>query len=643
MHGDEGTNYEDFMMSDEEDVEMSDMGFESDDDESMPKPEEKKNESKPIATPEDRQQEVNNELERLYQHGNSHLDNQNFEAARGAFMEIYSIASKLDDNAFLIWALRSLNELMLSCSVELRYNGISPALRSNILSSCTLISDFLIKKSTQIDETLLLKMLWESMTELFPSINVEILFESPKEKNNRPLIDRMQLQLDAIALFKNVIMIPKEIKSLLQTKNLVAKLWFNYFTTMKVDLSTSNFLENGVYNAFELDATKNAHISYTVLESLSTLLEVNCMEFLRTGEIEEHTQFQKHVNQLYSLTSASIFLSQKSDLMVLLNFSKAILCLLNGDRQNDNIVVTKFFTRIRESKDCFLKALKSFEEMGNNEKKFASLFHQIIIAGFIITSIILLKGHDNDKIDPFDFEQVRILACSPTVQKLHSIAEDFASLNLRKLYTSVQRVPEIAHTLHILISNLYRVAQWIILWERIAPVYSCISISDVREKLRIADSIDMTRDDLLTILMMSIMKGKAIVFFKLDLINDLIYFGEDYKVQLTTHPKENFRSQEVDTQNKDGPCEDEYSSAKLSDLEYANNVGMYVVPQKPKQNTIDSFFDGLKKARENVDNVPRDEDVGMVFNEFQPSNVAFSNKYNDLVELVASRLRSSAT
>lgn len=310
------------------------------------------------------------------------------------------------------------------------------------------------------------------------------------------------------------------------------------------------------------------------LESVSMLLQYYILEYMNTARINNRRLFKKCIDFFEMLISKSLTFSQESGLMVIIYTSK-IVFILDSDSENDlSFALMRYYDRKEELKNMFLYILKHLEEMGKlRERDITSLFHKFILSGFIFTSMIL-EAISTDKINPFGFEQVKIALGSPIVNVLEDVYRCFAQLELRQLNASISLIPELSVVLSGIIQDIYYLAQTLKLWRKIARLYSCISISDVISMLQISDDNEMTRDDLLTILMRSIMKNRSVVYFKLDLTSDLVYFGDENKVMLPRCSKEEFR---LMISPKD---EETTEKARLIDFEYVNDVAIYNNPTR---------------------------------------------------------------
>ena len=366
------------------------------------------------------------------------------------------------------------------------------------------------------------------------------------------------------------------------------------------------------------------------LESVSMLLQYYILEYMNTARINNRRLFKKCIDFFEMLISKSLTFSQESGLMVIIYTSK-IVFILDSDSENDlSFALMRYYDRKEELKNMFLYILKHLEEMGKlRERDITSLFHKFILSGFIFTSMIL-EAIRTDKINPFGFEQVKIALGSPIVNVLEDVYRCFAQLELRQLNASISLIPELSVVLSGIIQDIYYLAQTLKLWRKIARLYSCISISDIISMLQISDDNEMTRDDLLTILMRSIMKNRSVVYFKLDLTSDLVYFGDENKVMLPRCSKEEFR---LMISPKD---EETTEKARLIDFEYVNDVAIYNNPTRIRTKSSKEFFNTLRKSRETV-KLPR---VNNQSNEdtFLPSYMKFSNKYLELCKLASNNL-----
>lgn len=221
----------------------------------------------------------------------------------------------------------------------------------------------------------------------------------------------------------------------------------------------------------------------------------------------------------------------------------------------------------------FWSSLKHVEEIGGPQN-FNSRLEEFILCGFIFSSMILYR--ENGEVNPFDLEQVKVGREMEMVQILQDCYSNFVQLKLSQLGVSINRLPiGVLTLLDVLVNEIYQVAQIAKLWESLAPLFSCISLQDLQKELQVTEA-PVTRDYVLTILMTSIMKDRAAVYYKLDLKRDLVYFGNENKVPLSLCAKQ---------------------SLTLDELERSNDIGMWHSTRKLKHKEANAFFQELQRQR----------------------------------------------
>ncbi|CCD26178.2 Rri2p NDAI_0G04010 [Naumovozyma dairenensis CBS 421] len=619
-------DYDDFMMSDDESMNIDDIAFESD---------EGQQEHHTVGSSKETETtRYFPNIEYAYNTGLAFLDDREFEKAREQFIDVYKTVIDIlpDDKEPVIiqFGFQALNQI-ISCWInEIPYNGMSGQIVSEIIRTCECLCDFIAVNNDDHDTNNLAKNLGNTFTTLFYSNSRIFLFDLGSLDCSAVKL-RMELQSAIVSIFLNSSCLHKKFVPLLQVKGRVSSIWYDCLTT-------------GYYSESDLSSLRSIRVidneteKYTEdlkIEITTVILQCYILEFLKAGDIKEAGYFKESISILDKLASKSLSVSQTPEVMLILHFSQGIMLLMTKRPDINSSIQTSVFWRMREAREAFLRSLKHLEELGRNQDKTPHLFHDIILAGFTFTSMILLKV-GKEELDPFEFEQVRILGNQDIIDNIQLIYVNFMNLDLMGLFNSLNCMKEINFILHHLVSDIYELAQSLVLWTKIAVVYSCISIPDLENKLKLNEYKVPTRDDILTLLMQSILKGEAMVFYKLDLRKDLVYFGAMYKKQLTMYGKESFR---LMNQNKRKPAEAKEceSLASLSDFEYANNVGLFTVPRKlTKKSNITEFFEALKEARENI--IYIDNAQHKSFNKLYPKDMKFTDKYMNLVDLMAPRI-----
>lgn len=642
---DEDNNYDDFMLSDDEGMESIEMEEETDDEDkqNIEINEDNSQDDQDRGAARHKQHEqgtfekhdrVEDICERIFEQGQALKEDERYKEARDLFLKIYykeEFSSDESIERLMTWKFKSLIEILRLRALQLYFqkNGAQD-LVLQILEDTATMSVFLQRVDFQIDGNIF-ELLSDTFEVLAPKWERVFLFDIEKVDREN-MICKIEFQKNFMDQFQWILRKPgkdcklQNLQRIIRKKIFIAVVWYQRLTM-------GNVFTPEISSQIEILVKDNECSSFEEnndLESVSMLLQYYILEYMNTAQINNRRLFKKCIDFFEMLISKSLTFSQESGLMVIIYTSK-IVFILDSDSENDlSFALMRYYDRKEELKNMFLYILKHLEEMGKlRERDITSLFHKFILSGFIFTSMIL-EAISTDKINPFGFEQVKIALGSSIVNVLEDVYRCFAQLELRQLNASISLIPELSVVLSGIIQDIYYLAQTLKLWRKIARLYSCISISDIISMLQISDDNEMTRDDLLTILMRSIMKNRSVVYFKLDLTSDLVYFGDENKVMLPRCSKEEFR---LMISPKD---EETTEKARLIDFEYVNDVAIYNNPTRIRTKSSKEFFNTLRKSRETV-KLPR---VSNQSNEdtFLPSYMKFSNKYLELCKLASNNL-----
>ncbi|CCF57157.1 hypothetical protein KAFR_0C01640 [Kazachstania africana CBS 2517] len=408
------------------------------------------------------------------------------------------------------------------------------------------------------------------------------------------------------------------LQNLLQSRMYQLKIFEIYIKKDVVDEENYKALQEEFHTLKKDNNAENSSTTYKLcnkimLDEVSVLLQCCIIEFLNTGAISDKTNFRIYIEWLESTINCSLALQQQSKLILLLNFGVAILHIVleedddddedDYDIENGSVDLINHTERFRLCCNSLLKCLKSLEEIGGRNKGHSferlPLFYEVILTGYVLTSMILISV-DRDNINPFGYEQMKILNDQPIMLQLKGIYQNFIDLNLQDLYHSIQKISKVTDILSGIVNRIYHICQSLKLWTKIAPIYSSISINDIRSKLQVNPSLKVSRDDVLKLLMVSIMKDKAAVYFKIDFTKDIVLFGDEYKAPLSLYPKEVFNlepnlsptSEKGEKSLNDTEC--------LTNLEYAADINLFTTRYRLRNLESNEFFDQLKCIRENA-------------------------------------------
>lgn len=514
---DEEENYDDFMMSDDDGVVEMEDELGSEDYEAVGSKFSTRNEES---------------LEDLYELGVYHEEEQDWAKAGFTLRRILDITKSDSSEDSLYWRHRSLLQLLHLWASRMHYNDLPPV--EEVMPVC---KELVKRFGVQDDEGI-----W---SEMFATPR-GFLFDDEFE----PLaLARIELELKCIE--------PLMVNRTMQMRENVLQIWRNRLRSEKIGENRIAFLES---HCFE-DTRDDVELDSLRVEIVSVVLQCYIHEFMSTGYITSVAGFSQFLNQIESHANRSLAVSQTLGIMMQLPIAQSIEQIIQET------------TNTKRLQTLFWSSLRQLEEIGG-PSKFNSRLEEFILCGFIFCSMIMYR--ENGKVNPFDLEQVKIVREMRMVQILQGCYASFVELNLPELGASVTKLPiTVLKLLDVLVKRIHQVAQVAKLWESLAPLFSCISIQDLQKELQVG-TVPVTRDYVLRVLMKSIMKDRAAVYYKLDLKQDLVYFGNENKVPLSLCAKQ---------------------SLSLAELERSNDIGLWHSTRKLKHTKTNAFFQDLQRQR----------------------------------------------
>ncbi|CUS22807.1 LAQU0S07e00540g1_1 [Lachancea quebecensis] len=326
-----------------------------------------------------------------------------------------------------------------------------------------------------------------------------------------------------------------------------------------------------------------AAISGSRLDSLEFLIAMHVQHFLANPQGLDVPQLQSLVTRSSALLQKS--LTEPLRLLSLLSFCEAIIALNNYCSPHDHA------KRLSECQTAFWNCYKHLEELGDHSR-----FRDLTLCAFILSSMLLTgqAANAHQAITPFELEQIKVIESTPLVQDLKQIYADFVGYNLSGFANSLRNIQRFHLQLAGLIDAIIHLLQTRMLWNRVARLYSCISLVDIRAQLQIGDCTPLSRNDLLTILMKSIMNDTAQVYFKLDLTHDLVYFGKENRRPLCPLSKHLYLSTKSDAATRTLN-----TASSPSFKEWVDNIGVFETkPRRLKDMSAVQFVHELQQSRE---------------------------------------------
>lgn len=571
---DEDGNYEDFMASDDESLQME---FESDEDEEMlGKTQENVNiqlgnevvnngndnsgSLVPDLEPGRNIRNPETELIQLILSGESLMNNGKWDEARCQFsviIELQKANAKPHSlaNLFPIWM-----NLMNCWSRNLHYNTneIDDKL---LFADCHQFADFIYWRLQETTEHKLpeneLLQLQQLINNILPVLTRQYMFEI-NEINLLELQKKVRLQLNLCQELENLKNVNYQIHDLLIFKRDVGRQWERIITISMtpesgahnicnlIDLTLFENLVKGLLNAFNSGIIKNKSFEQNlIIRQLGVLFQLYILAYSiepSSNLLQKYdllmTQLLAHFGQ-YS--NELLILSQDSSLMLLFHLSFSIQTLISNS-END----LEQWAWIETCRHHFLSTLQQVERIGSYDHSTSSEYYQFVFIGFILTSIfIILADYDNDnKIDleqnkilnPFEYEQIKLIGKNETyrtvIVTLQKFYERLMKLDLCNAYREIRIIlhghVRLLNQFELLNKESFNKAMKLKFRYKVIPVYDRISISDLQQLLNY-DALGthaLTRDDLITLLMeLELDNNKNIstpqvASFKIDFVKD---------------------------------------------------------------------------------------------------------------------------
>lgn len=592
-------NYDEFMYSEDEDMGTDgELAFESD------------NDSDTYITEQDVSVKTY-DFQENFDSINALLDQGEYESAKGQLALLY-------DNPDYSFSEKINAEIMVIKLLSFNYQLYPGEDRTSLFwkEGCKALQN-IIKLHLYISETQVTTLL-QNIDDLLlggkSPMNISLIFSISEDireslKTSGLLESSTTISLDDIITNSEQYEIPwvKTLQKLIEFKRLhmiFVKCSYHYQI-----IETENIVELQELISILSQSTEKRD-AILLVRALELILQGFLSNFLVKGASNHETyrkQFESNIHHLQTIVADSLSLQQDSKLMLIMHLCSGINYLPRCERYDEeegdefdnqdvgSKTLTNFVDRISNCRNEFLTALNKLDEIGLAfNRDFLPGIYKLILSVFVMTSMILVKLQKVN-IDPFNFEQVQIHNKSPFFCLLRSIYDNWVEIDIEKLFNDLCELDHFLKiTLQYFIDKILQLSQTMKLWFHIAPNYNCLSIKDLSEQLTYHTEYKVTRDEVLTILMRSIMRGKAIVYYKIDFINDLIYFGDENKRPLTR--KMTMLSNSYQPWSKQANVSE--LSEEYMNLEYANDVSVFNIETKHiAANSANSFFDQMKQSR----------------------------------------------
>lgn len=313
------------------------------------------------------------------------------------------------------------------------------------------------------------------------------------------------------------------------------------------------------------------------LETYFVLMQLHLRQFVEENVVDIKSLVAV-TSEIGRFMSGSLSVSQIPTITSVYHFARFLVFWKGSEHHDEAQVLSK-------CEDELILCFQDLETIGGREGH-GLMLSQLCLVGIVLCHLLL---SDEDKVAPFELEQIKVLESNELVISLRELYQQFLKMDLFALEDCLSRLkPSYSPWYDPMVTQLISLCQSNKLWKQIAPTYSCISLQDLISKLKTeTTSVSMDRDRLLTLLMKSIAKDTAAVYYKLDLVEDYIYFGDEFQVPL--------RSEEYDIANPS--TTQRTGSEVLRKDEWLCNVSNWHKAKIPRKPSAMQFMDAMKAAR----------------------------------------------
>ncbi|QEU58547.1 Rri2 [Kluyveromyces lactis] len=483
---------------------------------------------------------VEKQCESWYDTGKAFKNDDQFEEARKWFMKCH---------ASPMWWFKSLKQIIKS--------DFSQGLRvdERLREMFELVST---KKEMIGEESYIYGSVKRLINRIVPDLNSHLLFTERLRQSSIDVSTLMERQSYLDILEKSVADMDQELRDLVTIRKIVYCVWIHVLRWEQIPKETLEELHENIN-----------------LETYFILLQLHVRTFV-DEDIVHLIELVKVVDEMGRFMTNSLSVSQIPTVTSVYHFAKFLTLWKSTDHYNQSQMLSKCEGELTS---CF----QDLEAIGGSERD-GLMLTRLSLMGIVFCHLLL---NDKTKLVPFELEQIKVLEADELVVLLQELYQCWLDMDIYALEQCLLQLEDFySPWYNVMIEKIIALCQSNKLWKRIAPTYSCIALQDLMAKLETGNTITMNRDQLLTLLMKSIAKDTADVYYKLDLVEDYVYFGEEYFVPL--------RSEELNIVN---PLSQQMGSEIIGKDEWLCNVSNWHKQKVPKKLSAIEFMDYMKAAR----------------------------------------------
>lgn len=571
-------NYEDFMVSEDESLQME---FESEEDEKMQDNEiniEREDAKIQNTNSNNRvidvihkvgldlkSDDLQSKLNQLIISAEELMNNGKWDEARYQYSTLIRITKSDSTNSDSLVDLFPFWINLMNCWSRNLYYNTNEINTEILFDDCHQFADYIYERSQQNGNHSFDKLpeieitqLQQLINNILPIMTKKYMFEI-NEINLTQLQERVRLQLSLCQELEKLTNVNKHIKDLINFKKNVGRQWERIIAlgskvsniSNLIDLILFDDLIKSLLEDFNCGIIKDKSFEQDfMIRKLGILFQMYILIYSMGPNSETLMEYNISMIQIFEKfeqdSERLLILSQDSSLMLLFHLSFSIQ-ILTLNSSNDQWVWMDSLRR------HLLSALQQVERIGSSyDHPTTNEYHQFIFIGFILTSIFLILGNygdnsnsksnnggteslDQNKIlNPFDYEQIKLIGKNKSYEmlicKLQTFYHRVMDLKLCEAYNEIQSIiygdTRLLNQFIIINKEIFNRANKLKFLYKIIPVYERTSISDLQVLLDY-DGM-MSRDKLITLLMELRLENNTMASFKIDFVEDhVLLFNAD--------------------------------------------------------------------------------------------------------------------
>lgn len=430
---------------------------------------------------------------------------------KDARLHIYSLIEQQPYDSIL-WFL------ILKCWSQEMQNGVNNGIGIDNHHLLCDIEQFVTLIQRNDSENVKANDIKDTVQSLLPVLHKHFMFTVTNTNMNMKLLIIVRSAIELINKLNILATKYPNISPILQFKLYYMRQWETILTCGN-QTPYYTMVMHDILNYVKVNDKSNDKPDELIIAKINFLLQCFLYRFFYCkGQITERYGTFMILNMLQDFLKSSISLQHDFNLLFMFHLTYCILALPTEYSK-------QIWSQLVQVKYHISQSLQTSEQLNIDQADISQIDTVRSWLVFVfVTACSMLTIYEIDTITPMEYKSLKTIPNSTYMQNINKLYDDYLELNLQSISSLMSNFAQCYVLIPKYVKTWLILGQWYYLIKNIIPMYDCISIKDIEDKLQLLGGLN-TRFDLKTQLIKSSLGNAPFtVEYQIDFDQEIVQF-----------------------------------------------------------------------------------------------------------------------